>query len=371
MKKSEELSRKTRRMIAKNLIILAVLAFVAFVGVSSWFTSSGASARATGVSVQCSVPEGLEVCVVDPSLTGTQLTDYLNDVGVTDPADSHWKSESFTISDQEYPFLSALSLADITGDGKTFISPPIYQVGSVARVRDTKQGSDTDAEFATMWSAGNLETHRNVDYLSLNIYFRTAGSGKSVVLGSNTYYGPPSASNDFGSKSLGYSPNAVIGAARMAVYDSALSSRKLLWIPAPHLYFDGVDLFNTTKTTANDLLDTSNTFGLFYVDGSSATQTIHNDGTYNHGYYNADRTRTVVSYNTAPGAGVTANTTRDFKLHTDVDLAALSSTATYNNRTYYSDFVQMNFWVEGEDPESRSAQITGKFKAVLEFKFDS
>ena len=73
------------------------------------------------------------------------------------------------------------------------------------------------------------------------MYFRTAGSGKKVVLNSNTYFGPNN--EDLGNSVAGFSPNAVIGAARMAIYDSALAERKLLWVPAPHLYFDGVNLF--------------------------------------------------------------------------------------------------------------------------------
>ena len=368
MKKSEELGRKTRRLIAKNLIILAVLAVATVVGVRSWFTPTGAHAEASGVQVVCSVPEGLEVCVVDPILTGAQLTSYLND-------DTNWKNESFTITDEDYPFLAALSLADITGDGKTFITPPIYQISSVATVQTTKFDSETQAEFNTKWSTANLETIRNQDYMSINLYFRTQKSGQKIVLSENTYYGPPSgpsASYDFGNKVSGFSSDAVIGAARMAIYDSALSTRKLLWVPAPHLFFDGVELFNTTynQSTPNDLLNTANTYGLFYVQNGSNVN-IHTDGTYNHGYYNANKTRTKVDYNSTPGAGVTANTNKDFKLHTDVDLTTLSTQTTYNSKSYYADFVQVNLWVEGEDPESRSAQITGKFKTILEFSLDS
>ena len=242
MKKSEELGRKTRRMIAKNLIVLAVLAVATVVGVRSWFTSTGAQAVASGLSVDCQIPEGLEVCVVDPSYTGSQLTNYLND-------DANWKSASFVISDEDYPFLAALSLADISGNGKTFISPPIYQIGSVARVHDRQLSGETESEFLSKWSSANLETKRNQDYMSINLYFRTEAPGKKVVLDQSSYFGPPSgpaASYDFGNEVAGYSPDAVIGAARMAVYDSTLTTRKLLWVPAPHIYFDGVKLYVNT-----------------------------------------------------------------------------------------------------------------------------
>ena len=50
MKKSDKLARKTRKMIAKNLIVLAALAAVAFVGVASWFTQN-TRAIADGINV--------------------------------------------------------------------------------------------------------------------------------------------------------------------------------------------------------------------------------------------------------------------------------------------------------------------------------
>lgn len=356
MSKSEELSRKTRRMIAKNLIVLAALAVVIVIGVSSWFTLSGGNAAASGVSVECAIPEGLEVCIVDPDLSPENLQTYLND-------DNHWKSESFTITDTEYPFLATLNLADITGDGMSFIAPPIYQIGTVATVRNTKQGDETDAEFSTKWSTGNIQTYANIDYMSIDLYFRTAGSGKKVVLNSNTYFGPNN--EDLGNSVAGFSPDAVIGAARMAIYDSDLAERKLLWVPAPHLYFDGVNLFTEKYKTDNDLLDTNNTYGLFYTQNNIPIN-LHTDGTYNHGYYTADKQRHKIMYNATPGAGVTANNRKDYRLHTDVDLATFpTAQTTYNGKSYYAASVRMNVWVEGEDPESRSDQISGKFKSIL------
>ena len=72
--------------------------------------------------------------------------------------------------------------------------------------------------------------------------------------------------------------------------------------------------------------------------------------------------------NTNPTAGVTANTSKDYMLHKDVDLANLSTTATYNSTSYNTNYVTVNLWIEGEDPESRAAQVSGKFKANLKFK---
>ena len=54
MKKSQEISRKTRRMIAKNLIVMIVLVVATVVGVHSWFSSS-TSASASGISLSAKV----------------------------------------------------------------------------------------------------------------------------------------------------------------------------------------------------------------------------------------------------------------------------------------------------------------------------
>lgn len=353
MKKSLKLKRKTIKLLAKNLIVFAVLIAVTIVGVRSWFhdKSTDPSAKAADLSVECTVPEGLEIAIVAPGQT---------------PTESDWKKQSFTINDTDYPFLVALSLADITSDGKTFISPPIYQKGAVATVHNTKFDSETTSEFNSKWSNTNIATTPNVEYFSVDLYMRCTASGQKAVLDSATYFGPPTSTNDFGNKVSGYSPDAVIGAARMSIYDSSITTRKLLWVPAPHLYFDGVDLFNSTYKNTNDLLNTGNTFGLFYTENNTSTN-IHTDGTYNHGYYTGSKTHQKINRSTTPGQGVTSNTTKDYLLHTDVDLANL----TTRNGNYYQNSVRINIWVEGEDPESRAAQISGQFKAIWNLKLAS
>ena len=66
MKKSDKLARKTRKMIAKNLIVLATLAVVAFAGVMSWFTQN-TRAIADGINVETKVEDGLEFYIMPPS----------------------------------------------------------------------------------------------------------------------------------------------------------------------------------------------------------------------------------------------------------------------------------------------------------------
>ena len=362
MKKSDELRLRTRKMIAKNLIILVALAVVAFVGVYSWFFVNE-HATADGVYAQCTVPEGMEIAVVAP--------------GTTPDANTVWHDTTFDIDSAHYPFIGSLSYTEITGDGISFVKPKIVQYGSVA-MADTSKAAQWQTPIA------------NDEYMSFDIYMRTQTSGESsVVMDANSYYGPDSYTQTFGDSLNGWSPHTVIGAARMSVVANPgtnSAARKLLWIPAPFLSFDPV-----TRTGDNELLpglaqdQSDNTYGLTYYDASNHEHTPNPDGTYNHGYYllNSGGTAAVhgkLTYSNSvddAATHVTANTslvaTDKYHLPYDVPLATFvsSSTATYDNVTYYQQKVRVNMWIEGEDPESRSAQVSGQFKVVLDLKLDS
>ena len=339
MKKSAKLKRKTKRLLIKNLIVFVVLIAVTIVGVRSWFSNSPNSATAQEIHVTCSVPEGLEVAVLP--------------AGNSPGSSTVWHDREFTLdsTQPEFSWLSTLSIADVTGNGLIFIKPPMMQTSSVAHVK-------TDGT----WNAAQYNTTANKEYLSLEVYFRTTKSSQKVQLAADTYYGPPDPQQNFGNAVSGWHVNSVIGAARMAVFEG--NSQKLLWIPAPHLYYDGVNL-NTNVTATN------NNYGLYYLDTGGSTVYIHQDGTYNHAYYTYDKVRHTISYNatssssanTSSDSGVTANTYKDFMLHKNVDIAALEGTAEYK-----INHVRMNMWIEGEDPESRAAQVSGKFKAILKFQ---
>lgn len=342
MKKSAKLKRKTTKMVVKNLIVFAVLIAVAAVGVSSWFNEDEAKkASASGLNVRCSMPDGMQVAVLAPGTTPSQAT--------------VWHDETFSLDTDSYASIfSALSMTEVTGDGITFIRPPLTQYSTVATPNKDKT-----------WGSTDTQTFANSEYMSFDLYFRTPNSGCKVKLDEETYLGPPSPNQDYGNSVNGWSPNSVIGATRMSIVGDNNTSRKLLWIPAPFLYFNGT-------TLSTNVTDTGNTYGLSYVDGESHTQILHSDGTYNHGYYNLNKTRSIIKYGNNPATNVTANTNKDYKLHKDIDIATLDKTAEYyvsptdsTKSTYYTNHVRVNIWIEGEDPESRSTQVKGIFKAVL------
>lgn len=366
MKKSAKLKRRTIRLIVKNLIVFAVLIAVAAAGVRSWFVQN-AQADASGIYVECTVPEGMEIAIVAP--------------GGTPDANTVWHDESFTISPDDYSFINALSFTEITGDGKAFIKPLIKQYGSVA-VADTTR--------VNQWTTATA----NSEYLSFDVYIRCT-STRTIYLDKATYCGPENPAQTWGDNTNGWSPHTVIGAARVAVEElaspgnvnSALT-QKLLWIPAPFLHFDPVNRKADAQLISN-ITNTSNTYGLAYTNDSNQLVDDQN-GTYNHGYYSktgsSTATRNKILYNSSvanAGTKVTANTsiaatdlangTGKYVLPYDVPIVTLvdSDAVTYDSRTYYQKVERVNIWIEGEDPESRSFQVTGQFKTVLNFKLGS
>ncbi len=356
MDKCKQFKKRTWKLLFKNLIIFGTLVVVTIVGVLAWF-SINTTVQASGMEISAKAPVGLDVAIVDPSLSGTALQNHLKN-------NNNWHSGSIDFTATDYPFLSELNLLPVTGNGISFIKPPQTQYSAVAAV-----------QTSVTWNATNTQTNANWDYISFDMYFRTTGSGKKTVLDGETFFGPLNTSASMGNQINGVSPNSVIGAARMAILDNTYSTRKLLWIPAPHLYYDGVDL-------DSNVIKTSNTYGLYYTDTNNNDVYLNTDGTYNHGYYSSDKTRSIIPYmdytnaNFNPATKVTANTSKDYMLHNDTNLANLSNRLTTytgeantsTNYNYFANKVRVNMWIEGEDPESRATQVSGEFKVNLKLK---
>ncbi len=327
MEKSQQLSRKTWKLLAKNLIVLAVLVVATIVGVLSWFTADN-SATASGINIVTDVPEGLEIAIKETGI---------------EPSESDWVNGSVTLSaaDPKYSFLSNLNISEITGDGILFIKPYLKQSGSVA-IADTSR----------VWSVQQVKVNENVDYVSFDLHIRTKHSGKTAVLKSSTYFGPLKPNEDMTPED-GISSNSVIGAARMSIVNE--NKRKLLWIPAPHLYYRYDKLETNVVNVYNDEGLVDSQYKKIYSEGQN--------GTYNHQYYTIDRTRNIIKYGTVPDKSsiVTANNKKDYTLHEDVSVADL----TEMSGGFYHDKVHVNLWIEGEDPESRAAQVGGEFKVEL------
>lgn len=346
MKKSQELSRKTWKMIAKNLIVLAVLVAVAFVGTMSWF-SRITKAEADGLSAKTEVVDGLEYYIVAPSNSDqySNINQKLKDNASYNtlhpneaPKNTSWHTGSMTFdfTDPEFKFMADLFLCEVTSDGKIFNIPKLVQYGEIAYV-DPESNFDKAAE--------------NEDYMSFDIYFRTKTENDVTIKSDSTIApkGSIDASTEEGVK------NAAIGAVRMAVVNG--NSRELLWIPGPNVWYDGLanngegELKTNTGAGFGQGSVTYNGTGLAYTGENTAT----------HAYYNASRTRSTINST----GGVIASTNGDYKLGKDVSLVTLSNVDSIYGYRY--GHVRINLWIEGEDAEARLKCVGGKFDMSLKF----
>ena len=364
MKKSDKLARKTRKMIAKNLIVLAVLAVVAFAGVVSWFTQNQ-TATASGVSVVTQVADGLEFYIMPPSDTdqynaiNTRLAanaafNTLNPNETPRQATWHTSSDGsvlFDTTDQEFKFMESLFLCETTSDGYTFNIPKLMQYDEVAYV-------DTDQSFD--------DATANDEYLSFDLYFRsdTTLNNHDVVLQSDSSITANSSfvNTDHTYNNASDNPDlkdAAIGAVRMSVYN--VNTREVLWIPGPHVYYDGVaDTLQTGLTSSQY----SNKGPAYYTGSAIALRS--GEGTNDHAYYSAPSTRQMIMNDaTNMFAGST--------LGRDQEVVTLNQFKDTNNDNvpddgYYYGHIRVNLWIEGEDAEARLAFVGGKFSMNLNFK---
>lgn len=345
MKKSQMLSRKTWKMLAKNLIILAVLGVVAFVGVMSWFTTS-TTATADGISVRTESTDGLEYYIVAPSDNdqydniNSKLKaneEYNKSHPKEKPRNTSWHTSgvTFDFTDPEFKFMEDIFLCEVTGDGNTFKIPKLIQYGEVAYV-DKTSGFDDATE--------------NEDFMSFDIYFRSEGSHDIAMKSDSSIVpnGTIDATTEEGMK------NAAIGAVRLSVMNR--NNRELLWIPGPNVWYDG--LANKGEGELKKAPSKAG-FGNGSVTYNGSELVYTGEKTSEHAFYNASRVRDSVK-----DTSLVASTEGDYNLGKNVTVVTLNQT---KNDGYHYGHVRVNLWIEGEDAEARLKFVGGKFDMKLKF----
>ncbi len=309
MKKDTALKRKTSRIVAKNLIILFVLLVVAFVGVMSWFTKS-TSATADGISLECEAPDGIEIAIMAPGETPDSKENS-----------DDYKQGTISLNKDDYDFMETLYMREITGDGVDFCKPLLTQTNGVA---------EPITDSSSVWP----DAAENIDYLTFDLYIRSKTT-QTISLSEDTEIAP--LSKDLGS-GTSFSQDCVVGAARFSIVDTN-ASRKLLWIPAPNIFYNSED-----KTIATNIADTS---------AESYTHTY---------YYYVSSTNEKIKNSLTSDDGVTVNTAGDYTLGEKTQLVELKSK---DDNGYYVNHVTCNLWIEGEDAEAKLAFVGGNFTVSL------
>lgn len=206
MKNSKVIHRKTSGLIAKNLIILLVLAVVAFLAIWAWFTRSK-TATADGISL-IAKSDGVEVSWDDTSYYKnlTAMSDAEVEAKVTGLA------KNLTGSNEPSP----LSL--ITGNGLSFFEPKLNRRTGVPL-------QNADGSWQGTVIDGNNYSGR---YIDIDLYFRGT-TQRDVYLASDSLVSPKetSAISEYGNFSTGY----ICSASRLAFLDSDKTSCSFIWAP--------------------------------------------------------------------------------------------------------------------------------------------
>lgn len=327
MKNSTASNRKTGIMIAKNLIILVVLVFVAVLAMWAWFTNN-TSATANGIDVKCDVPDGIEIAVVAPGVT---------------PTDKDYTSSYITLNSDNYEFMKDLVLSEVTSDGKTFYKPALIQSNGVAY-------ADTSAN----WD----KAVANENYLSFDLYIRSKTS-YTVSLTTNSKFTPLSSvlvGETAGNKSKegDYSRDCIVGATRFSVVDyndSTEGELKLLWIPRPDIYF-----FSSGGSSGVEL------------DVPETGESSYDGLTYKHNYYEVtDTSKTLKTIDNSSKLDYfktsVKNDEDEYALPAKTEIVKLTK---IGDDKFYTKCVRCNMWVDGEDTEDRLALVKGKFQIYLD-----
>lgn len=226
MKKSTALNRKTSRLIAKNLIILLVLAVITFLTIWAWFTK-GTSAEAEGISIK-SMADG-----VDVSWDNTNF--YKNLTALTD--DDVVEKQVGLAKNISGKKGEAYPIKLVTGNGLKFFEPYLNR-----RTGDVLLNADNS------WQGIDIANSEG-KYVEIPLYFRGTGP-KDIYLVGDSFVSPKSTDarmSEFGDFSTDY----ICAASRVAFLDSTKNNCSFIWAPNSNYELEETENGYTRYTTTD------------------------------------------------------------------------------------------------------------------------
>lgn len=206
MEESKKPRRKTGGLIAKNLIILLVLAVVAFIAIWAWFTKNSA-ATASGVSVKTRA-DGIEV-----SWDGKDYYKDLTAVDSQDIKDEVGPAKNLTGNSEP------LKLSLVTGNGINFFEPKLNRKTGVPLKNSDESWKGTDI----------YESNSSGKYVDIDLYFRSTME-KSIYLANDSTVSPKNTADrksGFGDFSKDY----ICAASRLAFLNGDKNNCNFIWAP--------------------------------------------------------------------------------------------------------------------------------------------
>lgn len=221
MNTTDNRSRKTKSLLAKNLIILLALVFIVGLSIWAWFTSH-AEASASGISVQASVSKGLQV-------SWDNINWYDNLTAMSDAETSDTNGLATNITDG-----SKLKL--VTGDGINFFAPDINK-----RTGNPITNADDSLSGIAVDSASGK-------YVDVDLYFRSQDA-KDITLSKDSEVSPKSTAERMSSYG-NFSTDYICSTARLAFLNAAKDTASFIW--APNSNYELKESGGYTKLTTTD-----------------------------------------------------------------------------------------------------------------------
>ena len=349
----DNFKKKQRKAVLRLVALLLVTATLISTAAWSWFTDPDAPATANGLRISIEAPE--------------------EDFEISLDGGAHWHKSIDLLADSE--LLSGLNMVPVTGlgyttsNGKVFLQIPEFSYDDDGRVDVVSSGN---------WAWANA----NVDYISLEVMFRTK-KPSNIYIGAGTTVTTECENNgkqldkepiDNISLYGDFSRDAIVGALRMSVAVPNIGegstdpeTLKLLWIPRPDVTLcdnnDGsyelqVD-YNISEEDAK-----IGAHKYYLKKTNSPERTIE---TYTDRCVKSDKIFTAVKGNCNQADDRTMISTT---VKPKIDESQTDGAQTDESEDYAYCTAYIRIWIDGLDSEAKRALVGGKFQLKIVFVSD-